>query len=196
MMNFSGDMTDEMMDYLKKTTWVGYVYSIVSILFGLFAIIAPVGTLGLFIGVFGIILLIHGILLTISVILSVRSNNFKPARLLSALLELVVSIFIIAQLSEISKFALSAAFIGIGIIGVAGGIYTIVEGIRLRTVVNEIPPAVTRGILILIIGICMLISPLGLAQAMIRLMGIASLVFGVLQLLTTIRMSKGLNNNE
>ena len=189
-MYFNDEMKPGMRGYIKDTIWAGFVYGAAALVFGIFAVAAPVGTLSVFVGAIGFLLLSHGLLLAVSAVMGIRKDRLWYTGLISGLLQLGLGMFIITRHGEISNAALMFSTVAIGLIGVFTGTYNLITSIRYRDIVKNVWPQTIRGGLLFIIGVSMLLAPFGFGTAMVRTIGIVSLIFGLLQIWTLINLIK------
>ena len=191
-MYFSDEMIPGMRKYIKNTAWTGLIYGAVAVVFGVFTVFNPGGTLSFMVGAIGMLLLAHGLLLTITSLIGIKKDNHWYASLGGGILQLLLGLFIVSHSSNISNTALMVSTVGIGLIGVFSGAQSLVTAIRYRDIVKNIWSLVFRGALLFIIGISMLLAPFGFGAAMVRTIGIIAFVFGGFQVWASVRLIKEL----
>lgn len=193
-MYFNDEMKPGMRGYLKNTLWAGMLYGLAAFIFGIFLLITPIGSLSVFVGAIGFLLFIHGLLLVVSAIMGMKKDTLWYMGLVSGLLQLALGLFIISRPAEISNTALMLSTVGIGVIGIFTGTFSLINSIRYRDVVRNVWAQALRGGLLFIIGISMLLAPFSFGLAMVRTIGVLSLLFGTFQLWSTIKLLRELNN--
>ena len=195
-MYFNDEMKPGMRIYINRTAWSGLIYGLIALVFGVFMVVSPTGTLAFFVGACGLLLLVHGLLLLATSLMGIKRDPHWFIGLGAGLLQFILGLFITTRAGGISNTALMLSTVGIGLIGIFTGTYSLVSAIRYRDVVRNVWPLVLRGGLLFMIGISMLLAPFGFGTAMMRGIGVVAAVIGILQLLTTALLIKGRNNEQ
>ncbi len=192
-MYFNEELKPGMRGYIKNTAWTGFVYGLAALVFGVFAVITPSGTLSVFVGAIGFLVLVHGAVLAAASLLGIKRDPQWYIGLVSGLLQLLLGLFIITRSENISNTALMLSTVGIGLVGIFTGTFSLISAIRYRDIVSNVWPQILRGGLLFIVGVSMLLAPFGFGTAMVRTVGVMAALFGIFQLWTSFKLVKELN---
>lgn len=180
-MYFNEELKPGMRSYLQNSIWTSLLQGIAGSAFGLYTFISPIGTLSLFISVIGVLLLVHGVLQMISALMGIKRDNLWYMIFAAGGLQLLLGLFIVSRTEGISATAVMLSTVGLGLIGVVTGTISLIAAIRYKDVVVNVWAFISRGGLLFIIGISMLLAPFGFGTAMVRTVGLIALFLGVLQ---------------
>ncbi len=191
-MYINEEMIPGVRGYMKNTAWSGFVYGIATVIYGVFTIIAPIATLSAFVIAIGFLVLLHGVMLIITSLIGIKRDPLWLAGFAAGMLQLLLGGFIASRAGNISSMALMVSTVGIGLIGIFSGAFSFISAVRYHDAVKNVGQHVLRGVLLFIIGISMLLAPFGFGTAMVRTVGIIALVFGLLQLWSSVKLIKEL----
>ena len=153
--------------------------SIVILVLGLFMLLWPETALKIMCNVIGVILILAGIFMLV--------NNYKGTkkpqiRFSSPVLGIVMIVAGIAVI-VISRFFVSAVFVIIGLAMLAGCAALFIKAYRLHDIKGrDFFTSLVAGGIILILGIVMIINPVGTASFLIQLAGVAFMIAGIAML--------------
>ncbi|MDC7227421.1 MAG: DUF308 domain-containing protein [Spirochaetales bacterium] len=195
-MYFNDEIKPGMLGYLRNTAWAGFIYAGAAIVFGIFTVITPSGTLSVFISAIGFLMLVQGAVFTFAAIMGIKRDPHWYLGAGSGLIQVLFGLFIVLRAGNISNTVLMITTVGIGLVGIFAGTHNIINAIRYRELIRNVWPTALRGGLFFIIGMSMLLAPFGFGVAMMRVMGLLAVLIGFLQLWTSIRLIRELSDDK
>jgi uncharacterized membrane protein HdeD (DUF308 family) len=180
-MYFSEDLKPGMRDYLKKSIWTSLLQGVAGIVFGIYTFVSPIGTLSIFLFVIGFLLLVHGVLMIVSSVMGIGRDNMWFVIFAAGVFQLLLGLFIVTKSEGLSTTAVMFSTVGLGLIGVVTGTISLITAIRYKDVAGNVWAFISRGGLLFIIGITMLLAPFGFGTAMVRSVGLIAVFLGALQ---------------
>ncbi|MBI9105956.1 MAG: DUF308 domain-containing protein [Spirochaetales bacterium] len=180
-MYFNEELRPGIRDYLKKSIWTGLLQGLCGIIFGIYTLISPIGTLSIFLSVIGLLLLLHGGLLVISALMGIRSDSMWLVLFAAGLFQLLLGLFIVSKSDGLSEIAVMLSTVGLGLIGIMTGTISLISAIRYRDAAHNVWSYISRGGLFFIIGVAMLLAPFGFGTAMVRTIAVIAVFLGALQ---------------
>jgi len=189
-MYINDELKPGMRDYLKKSIWTSLLQGLGAVVFGIYAFVSPIGTLGIFMSIIGLLLLFHGALLVISALMGLKRDGMWLPILAAGLLQLLLGLFIVSRADGLSATAVMLSTVGLGLIGVISGTVSLIAAIKYRDVASNVWSFISRGGLFFIIGISMLLAPFGFGTAMVRAVGLIAALLGALQAWGAVKLFK------
>lgn len=175
-----------MLERLQKKWWLVLLRGIFAIIFGLIALLSPGIVLVTLLLYFGIVAVFSGLFLIIEGI-AVKSDD-RGMRILEGILSLLFGLLFIFM----PGFVFSFVMYFIAFWAITGGIFQIINAIRLRKEITNEWLAILNGVITLIFGILVLFNVLAGAQALVMVFGIYALIAGILLIGLSFKI-KGLN---
>lgn len=173
-----------MMDALASRSWTFLVRGIVAILFGIAALIWPGITIVTLTMLFGAFAFVDGIF-ALTAALGGFGGSRWWALLLEGIIGLLVAFFVYTQPAMSMLSLIYAA----GFWAVLTGIVEIVAGLQLREVISNEWLYVFAGILSIVFGVLVVRDPAAGAMAIIWMLAVYAILFGLLELSLSYRLS-------
>ena len=176
-----------MSDNMKEIALRYRLNGIILILIGLFMLLWPEASLKILCIAVGVILIVSGAL-SLAALYRERSLGVERGRLISGIAYLVIGILLIV----ISRFFVSVFLIlaGIVLLGACGMLYYRAWQMRYEKGKNFIVSLIVAS-LILILGIVMIINPVGTAAFVIQLCGAALIIVGIVSIVSPGNQAQG-----
>jgi uncharacterized membrane protein HdeD (DUF308 family) len=169
---------------LSKRWWVFLIKGIAAIIFGILAFAWPGMTILTLTIIFGAYAFVNGVMALAAAVGGLAGTKWW-ALLLEALISLIVAFFVWDQ-PVMSAVTLVYA---VGFWAVLTGILEVIAGVQLReTIVNEWL-YVLAGVVSIIFGVWVLRNPVAGALAIVWVIGIYAIVFGILQIFLSLRLN-------
>jgi len=169
---------------LTRHWWVVGLRGVLAIIFGILALVVPGITLIVLIAFFGAYVLIDG-LVAIYLAIRGRENNRNWGWLLAEGIAGVLIGIITFRWPGVTTFVLLAFIAAWAIIT---GVMEIFEAIELRRVIDNEWLLILSGAASVLFGVLLLLFPSGGALALVWLIGIFALIFGILLLVLSWRL--------
>ena len=164
-----------MLERIKDAFRNHWLEGILLLLAGLFMLLWPQASLKILCVVLGIILIVIGVINLLS-LFSQKYAEKKESTLALSIGAIVLGILIIV----LSRFFVSVFLIIAGLILLFGCIMLFRRAYQLRDIKGkDFAISLILGIIILILGIVMIINPVGTASFVIQLIGVALILFGL-----------------
>ncbi len=174
-----------MLERIQKKWWLVLLRGIFAIIFGLIALLSPGIVLVTLLFYFGFVALFSGLFLIIEGI-AVKSDD-RGMRILEGILSLLFGLLFIFMPGFVFTFVMYF----IAFWAISGGIFQIINAIRLRKEISNEWLAIFTGIITLIFGLLVLFNILAGAQALVMVFGIYALIAGILMIILSFKI-KGL----
>lgn len=168
-----------------RTGWLLVIYGVISVLFGLSALIWPGSTVVALAWAFGIMALAEGI----ASVFALFQRHVAISRgwlVLYALASIVFGLVAIAHPLAVADVLL--LFLAAWLI--VAGIYRVVFAIRVRKEIQGEWMIALSGVLAIVLGVLLVAYPVAGLLTLAIWIGAAALVYGVLQLVAGIRMHR------
>lgn len=170
---------------IKRSWWVLALYGVISILFGISAIIWPLSTALALAWAFGIMALAEGV----TSLMALFDKNMPISKGWVALYALASIAFgIVAVLFPGAVASVVLMFLAAWLI--AGGIYRIIFAIRVRKHIEGESWIILSGVLSLALGVLFMVYPATGLVTVTLWIGALVLVYGVFQLMAALRIRK------
>ncbi|WP_243050514.1 HdeD family acid-resistance protein [Dyella sp. RRB7] len=168
-----------------RTGWLLVIYGVISVLFGLSALIWPGSTVVALAWAFGIMALAEGIA-SVFALLQRHVAISRGWLVLYALASIVFGLVAIAHPLAVADVLL--LFLAAWLI--VAGIYRVVFAIRVRKEIQGEWMIALSGVLAIVLGVLLVAYPVAGLLTLAIWIGAAALVYGVLQLVAGIRMHR------
>jgi uncharacterized membrane protein HdeD (DUF308 family) len=168
-----------------RTGWLLVIYGVISVLFGLSALIWPESTVVALAWAFGIMALAEGI----ASLFALFRRDVAISRGWLVLYALASIVFgLLAIMHPLAVVNVLLLFIAAWLI--VAGIYRIVFAIRVRKEIKGEWMIALSGVLAILLGVMFIAYPLAGLLTLAIWIGAAALVYGVLQLIAGVRMHR------
>ena len=157
---------------IGKGSWIITLKGILAIIFGLVALFYPGMTVAVLTQVFGFMLLIAGVIFIVGAIFHTKHNKSWSSWLLEGIIDLILGLIIVA----FPIFAIGAFMILIGIWALLMGLWRIYQAFKFK---SQRGILLFGGVISLIFGILVLINPFAGAGAVMMVIGVWSIIFGL-----------------
>jgi uncharacterized membrane protein HdeD (DUF308 family) len=162
---------------MKKANWIIFlVNGVIAILFGLLALLVPVGTILTLTIYFGLLILLGGLIIFYFSFKSMREQ--KPYLLLMT--EAIFAILLGAVIAFYPKGSLQIFLILIGIWATIMGLLQIIVAVQMKGKVSNHGMFTLNGIITLVFGLLLFFNPMGTIKALFVIIGLLALVAGLL----------------
>jgi uncharacterized membrane protein HdeD (DUF308 family) len=176
-----GELADEIRD-LPRHWWVVALRGLAAVIFGILALFWPGITLGVLVLLFGSYAIVDGILAFYS---AVRSSGKQPwAQVLEGIVGVLagVATFVWPGLTALALLFFIAGW------AIITGLLEIATAVRLREVINNEWALILGGVVSVIFGIILAVQPGAGAVALVWLIGVYAIVFGIIMLALSWRL--------
>ncbi len=173
-----------MLSMLGRNWWVFALRGVIAILFGLLALIWPGLTLATLVLFFGAYALVDGIFSAIAGVASIGNNQRWWAMLLVGLAGIIIGLITLFNPAITAVVLITL----IAVWAIITGIFEIVAAIQMRRSINNEWMLILGGILSIIFGVLLFMSPAAGALALVTIIGIFAIVFGVTELILAFRV--------
>ena len=167
-------------DFFQKNS-SALVVPLIMIVLGIFFVFFPGSAIGITVKVVGIVLVIIGAILACSLIAA-----YSPLSMAIAIILIIFGIVCIASPAFITAFVIKA----IGICIVINSLVRIYDAYKIKGRSDSFVQYVIVDILTLVLGVVLMVAPLGIASSIVMVIGIILLVLGVTNVITVIRVYK------
>ena len=157
---------------IGKGAWIITLKGILAIIFGLVALFYPGITLAVLTQVFGFMLLIAGVIFIVGAIFHTKHNPSWSSWLLEGIIDLIIGLIVIV----FPIFAIGAFMLIIGIWALLMGLWKIYQAFKFNSQKGIL---LFGGIISLIFGILVIINPFAGAGAVMMVIGVWSIIFGL-----------------
>ena len=174
------------MKAILKNWWILTIKGLLTVIFGLIAILTPITTMVVFVRIFGILMLLSGI--SHAFLSMKRKDQYidRSWRLTEGFIDLIIGLIIISFPSITTDIFISLIAIWISFMG----ILQISNGYRLRGLYNHYWILIFNGILAIIFAIMVFTQPMhGLITIMV-LIGLQAIVFGGFLIISSIYIGR------
>jgi uncharacterized membrane protein HdeD (DUF308 family) len=172
-----------MIEVLTSKWWVFLIRGVAAVLFGIAALAWPGVTLLALVVLFGIYALIDGVF-AIAAALSGLGHSRWWALLIEGIVGLAVSFFVFTM-PILSSLSLIYA---IGIWAMLTGVVEIIAGLQMREFIRDEWLYILGGIASIVFGVLVFRSPGAGALAVVWLIGLYAIIFGLAQVILSFRM--------
>ncbi len=178
-------MSAGLLHRLGRNWWIFVLYGVIAVLFGLFAIARPLAAAIALAWACGVMALAET-LITVFALFDRRVTVSKGWLALYALASLVFGVLAVSNPVAVAGalLMLLAAWL------VVGGIYRIVFAIRVRKEVEGEWLIALSGVLSIVLGVLFVLSPIAGLLVTALWIGVASLIYGVVQIAAGLRLRK------
>jgi uncharacterized membrane protein HdeD (DUF308 family) len=175
---------------LARNWWALVLRGVCAVLFGLAAFAWPGLTLAVLVLIYGTYALVDGILAVIAAVVARQPGRFPWGLLLAGLAAIGVGVLTIALpgLTALALLYLIAAW------AIMRGVFEVIAAIHLRREIEHEWLLVASGVLSILLGLFLVISPGAGALALIWAIGAMALVVGLLMIGLGLRL-KGLRDS-
>lgn len=174
-----------MIDLLTSKWWVFMVRGLAAVLFGIAALVWPGLSLVALAILFGTYALVDGVF-SVAAALSPFGGSRWWALLLEGIVGLTVAFFVYTQ----PLMSATALVYAIGIWAMLTGVMEIVAGLQLREVISNEWLYIFGGIVSIAFGVVIFRNPAAGALAVVWLIGLYAIVFGLAQVFLSYRMQQ------
>ena len=157
---------------IGKGAWIVTVKGIIAILFGLLALFYPIRTIEFIAEVFGFVLIFTGLVLCIGSVFHTKYNKNWKLWILEGIVDLILGIIIVS----IPVLAVTTYVLLIGIWAILMGLWRIYQAIKFKPQRGIL---LFGGIISLIFGILVIINPFAWTAAIVIVLGIYAIIFGL-----------------
>ncbi|GAF41286.1 hypothetical protein FC83_GL000539 [Agrilactobacillus composti DSM 18527 = JCM 14202] len=163
---------------IRRYTWLK---SLIYVLFGLFALFEPNGTLNSFITVMAAFVGVFGVINLVAALKERHSSGQSNIGVTLAVLQLLAALMIWV----LAKPLLAFLPIIMGVILGVNGISKIMSALNHKQYVNVSPlPFVLYGVLLVIVGVVLVFNPFSATLLAVRLFGVLLLIMAVMDIIT------------
>lgn len=183
--SYPGRTRPVLLTALGRAWWVLLLYGVFAILFGLLAILSPVGTAAALTWSLGLLAIIEGV---ISAFAWFDRDSVLPRGwlVLYAVLSLIFGV--LALMNPLTMA--SALILLLAVWLVVGGIYRIVFAIQVRKEIEGEWLLIVSGVLAIVLGLMFVASPVAGLVVTTVWIGIAALVYGCIQIFAAFRLRR------
>jgi len=164
-----------MQESMQGAWWAVLLRGIVAVVFGLVCFFWPSITAATLVILFGAYALVDGVI-TLAMLVAGRTAEKKGIALLHGLLALLVGAIVLAS----PLFGGIALLYGIALFAIGGGLFEIVQGIRLRKQISNEGLLIAIGAISVVYGLILLTRTAAGALALILVIGAFALVQGIM----------------
>ena len=168
-----------------RSWWLVLLFGIVSTLFGILAVLNPVGAGAGIAWALGVMALVEGIVALIGVF---KNDGSVPRgwMLVYAVLSLLFGV-----LAVINPVSMAASFVMVmGFWLIFAGVMRISFAVRVRKEIDNEWMLILSGVLAIILGALVLLTPVAGLVLTVVWLGVAAVVYGLLQIFAAFRMRK------
>jgi len=175
-----------MLKILQKNWWVFGLRGLLSIIFGVLALVWPEITLLTLVTLFGVFVLVDGVLDLLAGFASAESNRRWWVLILEGLVEIGVALmtFFWTDITAIVLLYFIAAW------AVLSGLMEIIAAVQLRRMIENEWAMILGGILSIVLGVLLIIFPQAGAVSLTWLIGIFAIIFGILFVILAFQLRK------
>ncbi len=163
---------------LHKNWWLLTINGIIAVIFGVFALFIPQGTILTIAKYFGFILLLGGLILLIGALMNKKKQKNYTLLLIEGIVTLILGLIILL----FTRQTLELFVIIVGIWAIILGIMQLVILTGIERAGSNKRILLINGLLTLLFGVLIFFNPFQAAMAFTVLVGIIALVFGVIMI--------------
>jgi uncharacterized membrane protein HdeD (DUF308 family) len=174
------------MNTILKNWWILTIKGVITLVFGLLALVTQVTTMIVFTRIFAIFLLLSGILM---IIITVKEkNNFhdRSWRLTEGFIDLIIGLIIVSFIDISTTIFLSLIAIWISCMG----ILQLSSGYRMRGLFNHYWILIFNGILAIAFAVLVFSQPIRGIVTLMVLIGLYATVFGGFLIISSVYIRK------
>jgi len=171
-----------MPEAIQKHWWVLTLRGILTLIFGIFAILSPGIVLLSLLFYFGFVAIFSGIFLIIEAV--GNKNGGRGFKFLEAIVYILFGILFIVKPGFIISFTLYF----IAFWAIMAGVFQIIHAIKLRKVIENELLYILNGVITVIFGIMILANVVAGAQALTMLFGIFAIISGILMIILSFKV--------
>ncbi|GII92899.1 HdeD family acid-resistance protein [Sinosporangium siamense] len=171
--------------HFASSWWAILVRGIAAIVFGVLALIWPAITILTLVFLFGVFVLVNGVFAILGAIRGV-SGDSRAWLALSGVVGVLVGIAVLVWPGITTVVLLFL----IALWAIVTGVLEIISAIRLREAIQQVPLLILAGIVSIVFGILMFVWPATGALALVWLIGIFAIVWGVILVVLSSRVKK------
>jgi uncharacterized membrane protein HdeD (DUF308 family) len=164
-----------MQEAMQGAWWAVLLRGVVAVAFGLACFFWPNITAATLVILFGAYALVDGIL-TLAMLVAGRTAERKWVALLHGLLAMLIGAVVLA----FPAFGAAALLWGIALFAIGGGVFQIVQGIRLRKQISNEGLLIAVGAIAIVFGLILLTRTAAGALALVLVIGAFALVQGIM----------------
>jgi uncharacterized membrane protein HdeD (DUF308 family) len=171
---------------LARNWWALFLRGLAALLFGILAVIWPVPTLAVLVLLFGAYALVDGILSIVAAVKAPPGYERWWVLLLEGSIGIIIGAltFLWPQITTLALLYFIASW------AIITGVLEIVVAVRLRKSISNEWLLILSGILSILFGLALVLMPVAGALAVVWLIGIYAIVFGLLLLALAFRLRK------
>lgn len=174
-----------MLEYLSRNWWVYLVRGLLALAFGLLALLLPNVALGALILLFGIFAIMDGVAALSGLLAGVRVGPWW-AQLLSGLLSLTAGVISLVW----PNVTATVLLVIIASWAIVNGVLTTVLAVRFRQVIHNEWLLGISGVLSVVLGVVLLITPGAGILSLIWLLGLFTFMWGVALIVFSFRLRR------
>ena len=178
------------MKTILKNWWILTVKGLLTVIFGIVAVTAPVSTILIFSRLFGILLLMSGVMLFMLSLQNRKKYGDRSWKLTEGFIDLIMGIIILSFPGITTGIFISLISIWISFMG----ILQISNGYRLRGLYNHYWILIFNGILAIAFATFVFTQPNHELVTLIVLIGLQAIVFGGFLIISSIYIRKIFND--
>jgi uncharacterized membrane protein HdeD (DUF308 family) len=152
---------------------------IAMIIIGLFFVLFPGSAIGITVKVIGVIFVVIGLVLSGTLIVS-----YSSVTLVISLTLITLGIICIAASDSVASFVIKV----LGIIVLVNSVLRIHDAYEIKGISDRFIQYIVNDLITLILGIVLIVMPLGAAAIFVRIVGIIMIILGVSNIVTAIRI--------
>jgi uncharacterized membrane protein HdeD (DUF308 family) len=164
-----------MQEAMQGAWWAVLLRGVVAVVFGLACFFWPGITAATLVILFGAYALVDGVL-TLAMLIAGRTAERKWVALLHGLLAILIGAVVLA----FPAFGAAALLWGIALFAIGGGVFQIVQGIRLRKEISNEGLLIAVGAIAIVFGLILISHSAAGALALILVIGAFALVQGIM----------------
>ena len=171
-------------DVLRRNWWALAVRGLIAGLFGLFALVRPTTSFIVIVALFGAWWLADGVLAIVAAVLAARRRE----RWWPLIAEGIVGIALGAALYLVPGITVRTLLLFVGAWAILTGAFRLVAAIRLRSIIDGEWLLGATGLLSIMFGLLVIVSPTTGAIALTVAAGVFALLYGILMIVLAARL--------
>ena len=175
-----------MLVQFSKNWWLMAINGAIAILFGIFALFVPEGTIIVIAKYFGIVVLIGGLIILVGAIRNIKIKQSYALMMTEAIISIAIGIIILV----FTKETIEIFMILIGLWAVIVGITLLVLLANIKEGTHDKYVILFSGVLSVIFGVVVLFNPFTMAAVLTIIVGIAALILGLFMIYIAFRVKK------
>jgi uncharacterized membrane protein HdeD (DUF308 family) len=175
---------------IRKTWWIPLIQGIAALTIGLLLLTRPAPTLVVLTIFLGAYWLVSGVFDAAGALSRRDSDRHWLLALLGAVLSIIVGLFLLGRpvLGSIVTSVTLVAFLALG--AILSGILSVVWAVRVRHDIQGEGWIILFGVLSILLGLLLLVSPVLSAIALIQVTGILAIIGGIAGIVTALRLRR------